>query len=184
VQEIRFHGRAGQGILTASRLFAQAAITDAKYAQAFPDFGPERLGSPVAAFARIDDQPIEIRSQVYTPNAVAVFEGSLLETVPITRGMVPGGFLVVNSTDKMLAKLKGISEEAKVAPYAIDASKIATDLIGAPTVSTIMLGALAGVSGFVSVDSLESVVRQRFHGEMGETNARMVRSGFKEVHEV
>ena len=48
MHEVRFHGRAGQGILTASRLFAQAAILDGKYAQAFPDFGPERLGSPVA----------------------------------------------------------------------------------------------------------------------------------------
>lgn len=103
MQEIRFHGRAGQGILTASRLFAQAAITDGKYAQAFPDFGPERLGSPLAAFARIDDETIEIRSQVYTPNAVAVFEESLLETIPVTRGMPAKAFFVVNAPDGKIA---------------------------------------------------------------------------------
>ncbi len=184
MQEIRFHGRAGQGILTASRLFAQAAITDGKYAQAFPDFGPERLGSPLAAFARIDEQTIEIRSQVYTPNAVAVFEESLLETVPVTKGMPAKGFFVVNSPELKLAAVKKTSEEAGVVPYAIDASKIAIDLIGKPTVSTIMLGALAGASGYVTVDSLESVVKQRFHGPMGETNAKMIRAGFKEVHKI
>jgi pyruvate ferredoxin oxidoreductase gamma subunit len=184
VQEVRFHGRAGQGILTASRLFAQAAILDRKYAQAFPDFGPERLGAPVSAFVRIDTDPIEIRSQVYTPNAVAVFEESLLETVPITRGLVSQGFLVVNSSEKTAAAVKKVGDEAKVATYGIDASRIAVDLIGTPTVSTIMLGALAGASGYVSVESLESVVKERFHGSMGETNAKMIRSGFKEVHRI
>jgi len=184
MEEIRFHGRAGQGILTASRLFAQAAITDGKYAQAFPDFGPERLGAPVSAFVRIDGEPIEIRSQIYTPNAVAVFEESLLATVPITRGLVSKGFFVVNSDEKGSASVKKIADEAKVLPYSIDASKIAVELIGTPTVSTIMLGALAGASGYVTVDSLETVVKERFHGSMGETNAKMIRSGFKEVHKL
>lgn len=93
-------------------------------------------------------------------------------------------FFVVNSPDPKLADVKKRGEEAGVVPYTIDASKIAIDLIGKPTVSTIMLGALAGASGFVTVDALESVVKQRFHGAMGETNAKMVRSGFKEVHEI
>jgi len=184
VQEIRFHGRAGQGILTASRLFAQAAIVDRKYAQAFPDFGPERLGAPVSAFVRIDDEPIEIRSQVYTPNAVTVFENSLLETVPITRGLVTKGFFVVNSDEKTSPAVKKAGDQASVASYSIDASKIAVELIGTPTVSTIMLGALAGATGYVTVDSLETVVKQRFHGAMGETNAKMIRAGFKEVRQI
>jgi pyruvate ferredoxin oxidoreductase gamma subunit len=184
VQEVRFHGRAGQGILTASRLFAQAAIADGKYAQAFPDFGPERLGAPVQAFARIDDQPIEIRSQVYSPNAVAVFEESLLNKVPVTKGILPQGRFVVNATDEATAAVKKLSEESKTTPYVVGASRIATELIGTPTVSTIMLGALANISGLVTIDSLESVVKQRFHGEMGEVNAKMIRLGFKEVHQV
>jgi Pyruvate/2-oxoacid:ferredoxin oxidoreductase gamma subunit len=76
-----------------------------------------------------------------------------------------------------------LSDESKTAPYVIDASRIAMELIGSPTVSTIMLGALASASGFVSIDALESVVKQRFHGNMGEVNAKMVRMGFKEVRQ-
>ena len=184
MQEVRFHGRAGQGILTASRLFAQAAIIDGKYAQAFPDFGPERLGAPVQAFARIDDQPIEIRSQVYTPNAVAVFEESLLTKVPVTRGLVSKGQLIVNAKDERSAELRKMGDEAGVSVHIVDADRIAMELMGSPTVSTIMLGALASVSGFVSVDSLESTVKERFHGNMGEVNAKMIRMGFKEVHQI
>jgi pyruvate ferredoxin oxidoreductase gamma subunit len=183
VREVRFHGRAGQGILTASRLFAQAAILDGKYAQAFPDFGPERLGAPVQAFARLDDQPIEIRSQVYTPNAVAVFEESLLSKVPVTKGMVSGGQLVVNCKEPG-TELEKMGDTSGVSVYVVDADQIAMDLIGSPTVSTIMLGALAGASEFVTADSLESTVKERFHGDMGEVNAKMIRMGFKEVHKI
>ncbi|MGA8905081.1 MAG: 2-oxoacid:acceptor oxidoreductase family protein [Candidatus Bathyarchaeia archaeon] len=184
MHEVRFHGRAGQGILTASRLFAQAAILDGKYAQAFPDFGPERLGSPVAAFARIDDQPIEIRSQIYTPTAVAVFEKSLLATVPVTRGLVPEGRFVVNSPELEASVVKKMSDESKACAFVVDASRIARELIGTPTVSTIMLGALANASACLSIEALESAVKQRFHGESGEVNAKMVRMGFKEVKQI
>ena len=184
MDEVRFHGRAGQGILTASRLFAQAAITDGKYAQAFPDFGPERLGSPVAAFARVDTQPIEIRSQVYQPNAVAVFEESLLAKVPVTEGMITNGKLVVNWTKENTDELKRVGEKAGVSALFVNANRIAMELIGSPTVSTIMLGALAQASGLVSIESLETTVRERFHGSMGETNAKMVRMGFKEVQKI
>ena len=184
MQEVRFHGRAGQGILTASRLFAQAAILDGKYSQAFPDFGPERLGAPVQAFARIDDQPIEIRSQVYTPNAVAVFENSLLKIVPVTKGMVSGGQIVVNAVDSRAPEIKKMAEAVGVSTFLVDANKIGIELLGTPTVSTIMLGALAGASGVITADSLESTVRERFHGKMGDTNAKMIRMGFKEVHKV
>jgi pyruvate ferredoxin oxidoreductase gamma subunit len=184
MQEVRFHGRAGQGILTASRIFAHAAITDGKYAQAFPDFGPERLGAPVQAFARIDDDPIEIRSQVYCPNAVAVFERSLLSKVAVTKGMVTNGQLVVNSKQEEWTEVRKLGGEAGVMPYAVDADRIALDLLGSRTVSTVMLGALANASSFVSVESLESSVRERFQGKMGDVNAKMIRAGFKEVQQI
>ncbi len=184
MREVRFHGRAGQGILTASRLFAQAAILDGKYAQAFPDFGPERLGAPVTAFARIDDQPIEIRSQIYTPNAVAVFEESLLASVPVTQGLVSKGLFVVNSTEEDLPIVKKLSDESQASAFRLDASRIATGQVGTPTVSTIMLGALANASGYVGIEALESAVRQRFPGVLGEVNAKMIRLGFKEVKQI
>jgi pyruvate ferredoxin oxidoreductase gamma subunit/2-oxoisovalerate ferredoxin oxidoreductase gamma subunit len=184
VDEVRFHGRAGQGILTASRVFAEAAIFDGKYAQSFPDFGPERLGAPIAAFTRIDSQPIEIRSQVYTPNAVAVFEDSLLTKVPVTKGLVTNGKLVVNCTEENTEELKKIGEKAGASTLYLNANRIAMELIGSLTVSTIMLGALAQASGFVSIDSLEKIVRDKFQGSMGETNAKMVRMGFKEVRQL
>jgi len=183
VYEIRFHGRAGQGILTASRLFAEAAVLNGKYAQAFPDFGPERLGSPVSAFARVDNQPIEIHSQVYTPNAVVVFERNLLSKVPVTMGLPATGQFVVNASES--SQLNGVKEAngASFTTFLVDATKIASDL-GSKVVSTIMLGALGQVSSVVGREALESAVRRRFKGAVADLNAKMVEVGFREVHQI
>jgi pyruvate ferredoxin oxidoreductase gamma subunit/2-oxoisovalerate ferredoxin oxidoreductase gamma subunit len=98
--------------------------------------------------------------------------------------MIPNGQFVVNSKDEHSNDVRRMAQSVGVAAYVVDADKIAIDLIGTPTVSTIMLGALAGASGFVSADSLESSVRERFHGNMGDVNAKMIRMGFKEVHQI
>jgi 2-oxoisovalerate ferredoxin oxidoreductase gamma subunit len=102
----------------------------------------------------------------------------------VTRGMVSKGQIVVNSVDEKGAEIKKIGEAVGVSAFIVNANKIAVDLIGTPTVSTIMLGALASASGFVTADSLESTVRQRFHGNMADANAKMIRMGFKEVHKI
>jgi len=176
--EIRFHGRAGQGILTASRLFAEAAVLNGKYAQAFPDFGPERLGSPVSAFARVDDQPIEIHSQIYAPNAVVVFERGLLTKVPVTVGLPPTGQFVVNASQS-----SDVKDGSSFSTFLIDATKIASEL-GSKVVSTIMLGALGQVSSIVGPEALESAVRRRFKGAVADLNAKMIQMGFQGVHRI
>jgi 2-oxoisovalerate ferredoxin oxidoreductase gamma subunit len=98
--------------------------------------------------------------------------------------MVANGKLVVNWTYEALDELKKIGEKAGVSTLYLNANRIAMELIGSPTVSTIMLGALAQASGLVSMEALEKSVMERFHGSMGETNAKMVRMGFKEVKQV
>ena len=80
--------------------------------------------------------------------------------------------------------MKKMIAESKASAYVVDASRIARELIGTPTVSTIMLGALASASACLSIDALESAVKQRFHGDLGEVNAKMVRMGFKEVKQI
>ena len=70
--ELRLHGRGGQGAVTSAELLAQAAISEGKYAQAFPSFGPERRGAPVVAFCRISDEPIRLRTNIYHPDLVLV----------------------------------------------------------------------------------------------------------------
>ena len=64
---VRFHGRGGQGVVTAAELLASAAFSEDRYAQAFPSFGSERMGAPVLSFCRIDGRPIRTREPGPTP---------------------------------------------------------------------------------------------------------------------
>ena len=62
--QVRIHGRGGQGVVTAAEMLSIAAFEEGKHSQAVPSFGSERMGAPVVAYVRIDDEPIELREPV------------------------------------------------------------------------------------------------------------------------
>jgi pyruvate ferredoxin oxidoreductase gamma subunit/2-oxoisovalerate ferredoxin oxidoreductase gamma subunit len=97
MQEIRFHGRGGQGTVVAGVLLAKAFFEAGYYVQSFPVFGVERRGAPVEAFLRLDRSKILIRSNVYTPNHVVVQDAKLLKDIDVTRGLQPGGSILINT---------------------------------------------------------------------------------------
>ena len=105
--EIRFHGRGGQGAVTAANLLAMAAFREGKDVQAFPYFGVERRGAPVTAFTKIDDRPVRIKSQIYEPDHVIVMDSSLLKAVDVDQGLKNGGVILVN-TDKKPQDIQGV----------------------------------------------------------------------------
>ena len=98
MQEIRFHGRGGQGTVVASILLAKAFFNAGYWVQTFPVFGVERRGAPVEAYLRLDKEKILIRSNVYTPDHVVVQDAKLLESVGVTAGLKPGGWVLVNAS--------------------------------------------------------------------------------------
>ncbi len=165
--EIRFHGRGGQGAVTAARILAKAMFFDGKYAQAFPFFGVERRGAPVMAFTRVDDKKIRLRSQIYEPDYVIVQDSSLLESVDVTSGLKSGGKLVIN-TEK---DIKDINLN-NVDVHTIDATGIALEILGLPIVNTVMLGAFAGVTDEVGIESLKEAILDSFPKKLGEKNAK------------
>jgi len=81
LQEIRWHGRGGQGSMTASDLIAKAAVFEGKFVQSFPEFGPERMGAPLRAFTRVSKRPIKLHCAIYKPDVVVVLDPTLLKTI-------------------------------------------------------------------------------------------------------
>lgn len=172
--EIRFHGRGGQGAVTAAEILAKAAFEDGKYCQAFPFFGAERKGAPVMAFTRISDKPIKKRYQVYNPDYVVVLDKTLLEAVDVLSGLKEEGKIIINSNNDVdLGK--------DVESFNIDATGIALDILGVPIVNTVMLGALARITGIVSIDSIEKVTKETFPGRIGEKNAKATKIAYEKV---
>ncbi|MFN4132776.1 MAG: pyruvate ferredoxin oxidoreductase subunit gamma [Candidatus Hadarchaeales archaeon] len=171
--EIRFHGRGGQGVVTAARLLAEAAFAEEKYAQAFPFFGAERRGAPVLAFTRIDRKPINVRTQVYTPDHVVVLDRTIPNSVNVAAGLKANGTIVLNNTFA--------PETLKRYRVAlVNATKIATECLGAPITNTAMLGAVAKVCGVISLDSLRKPMEKRF-GRLGEKNFMCAKRAHEEV---
>lgn len=175
MKEIRIHGRGGQGSVTAAELIAVAAFEDGKWSQAFPYFGTERRGAPVTAFARMSDRPIRIRSQIYEPDYVIVQDASLLSSVDVAGGMKEDGLLIINS-EKKASELK---INSKAAVRTIDATALALEVIGLPIVNTALLGAFAGATGQIRLESVNKAIRERFPGKVGDKNVAAVKRAFE-----
>lgn len=176
--EMRFHGRGGQGAVTSAELVAQAAIDTGKYATAFPSFGPERRGAPVVAFARVDDEPIRLRSKVYNPDVVVVLDPSLLEIANPTEGIREDGVLIINSSQQPEVIRKQLAYSGKIA--LVDASLIAREVLGLPITNTTMVGALLKGADLLSVESLEGPFNRRF-GKIAARNIQAMKRAFDET---
>ena len=181
ILEVRWHGRGGQGAWTASELFARAAIAEGKYIQSFPEFGPERMGAPVTAFTRISVEPIRIHCAVYQPDVVAVLDPTLLKTVKVADGLnEDGGNIVVNSKDSPIETRKLLNSTiGKV--WTVPAFEISLKILGIPITNTAMLGAVARVTGIVSLETIEKMVRARFRQDVAEKNFAVVKEAYQKV---
>ncbi|MCD6383900.1 MAG: pyruvate ferredoxin oxidoreductase subunit gamma [Thermoplasmata archaeon] len=157
--EVRFHGRGGQGAVTAANILAVAAFKEGKEVQAFPMFGVERRGAPVMAFTRIDEKPIDVKTLIYNPDFVVVLDPTLMEVVNVTEGLKDGSPVIINT--------KKNPEEFNLGNYkvyTVDATTIAVENgLGtpmSPIVNTAIIGSFARVSGIVKLESVIEAVRE------------------------
>jgi len=183
--EIRWHGRGGQGAKTAALLLAEAAIDVGKYAQAFPEYGPERTGAPMRAFTRIADSPIRLHSPVESPDIVAVLDQTLLDVVDVTEGLPEGGVLIVNTPGTEEEILGQLGKKDHIRLFVLDATKLALDTIGRPIPNTVMLGALVGATDVlpfdVLVEDLKHKFSKKFSPAIADMNVEAVKRAYEEV---
>lgn len=179
LEEVRWHGRGGQGaVLGASMLGSAVAIYEGKYAVSFPSFGGERRGAPVQAFTRISDRVIRTRSQIYHPTTIVVLDDTLLDVVNITDGAREGATILVN-TRKSRAQLKKIPDSLNLTT--VDATAIAREHIGVAIVNTAMLGALAGATDIVSIDSVKRAIADTLPKRVVDRNVAAAEAAYQKV---
>jgi pyruvate ferredoxin oxidoreductase gamma subunit len=177
--EIRFHGRGGQGAVTSSELLALAAISEGKYASAFPSFGPERRGAPLQAYLRISPHPIRLREEIYTPKVVVVIDPALVSSPAIRAGLGDDGVLVVNSAKDTESIRQICGFPGMIAR--VDANRIAEQELGVPITNTTMIGALLkACPGLVETDSLRHPLEERF-GANAAKNLKALQRAFDET---
>jgi pyruvate ferredoxin oxidoreductase gamma subunit len=171
VYQIRIHGRGGQGVVTAAELLAMAAFVEGAWAQAFPSFGSERTGAPVAAFCRISDEPVRTREPIAEPDCVIVQDATVSDHVDVLAGLRPGGCVLVNSAVPV-----ALSSSARV--LAVPATDLALRHIGRPVPNAALIGAFAGLTGMLRFESVETAIRTRFPGRLATGNIAAAGAAF------
>ena len=180
--EICLHGRGGQGAVTAANLLVAAALEDgSEGVQAFPFFGAERRGAPVRAFARISDEEIHLRSEVYNPDVVIVLDESIMDIVDVLKGLKIGGKILINTRKKPSDFL--FSDRFTVAT--VDATGIAlrNDILvgGIPVVNTPILGAVPKIIERVSLKSIQNNIRLKWKSELSNKNIQATQEAYEQV---
>ena len=174
MKEIRFHGKGGQGVIKSAQLIVQSVVDGGSYAHFIPSFGVERKGSPVHGFLRLDDKDIKLKSQIYTPDVVVVFDDSLINLNTTFSGLKPNSTVIIN-TNKSIDKLELPSEAENV--YAVDATSLALEIINIDIPNTVMLGAYAKIFGELDWNILKENIKKEF----GDLNMKAAESGYDKV---
>ena len=160
--EFKFYSRGGQGAVTSSKILINAAIIDGKFAQAIPSYGQERKGAPVYTYARIDDKSIDVKSYVYRPNCVIVFDLGLPDLgIDIYDGLRKDSIIIANGDDKSKISHQNLKKTVMV--------------------NIAMLGAVAKATGCVSYEALEKAILAKIPGKEGELNAKACRRAYEEA---
>ncbi len=179
--QVRIHGRGGQGVVSGAEMLSVAAFLEGRYAQAFPSFGSERMGAPVMAFCRIDDKEIRLREPVLEPNALIVQDPTLLHQVDLFSGLVPGGYILVNST-RSFDEL-GLGGFARGVQHyrlcSLPATELAVKHVGRPVPNAALLGGFAAVTGVITLASVVSAIRQKFPPAVAEKNVAAATEAFE-----
>ncbi|WP_457550427.1 2-oxoacid:acceptor oxidoreductase family protein [Archaeoglobus sp.] len=174
---MRFHGRGGQGVVTAADILAVAAFKEGYWTLSFPMFGAEKRGGPVVSYLKISESKIYDRDEVYKPDYVVVLDPTILGK-DVVKGLKE--WLIANYPDLERAKEKTGWDRT----ITIDATKLALEILGRPITNTAMMGAFAGFTGIVKLNTLKETVYEWFEKkseEIAKRNVEVVERAYKEV---
>lgn len=187
VFEIRWHGRGGQGTVTAAKILADACLSGGRYVQAFPEYGPERAGAPLRAYNRISGKELRMHCPVLNPRTVGIVDATLLDSVNVSEGATDDASFVVNTSKEPTEIRKKLDARPGQKVYTLDASKISLETIGRTLPNAPMLGAVAKVTGLVGLEHLLEDVRmsfgKKFSQKIIDGNLEAVKRGYAEVRE-
>ena len=159
MKEIKILGRGGQGVVSASAVLASAFYLEGYHSHAFPMYGIERRGGPARSFVRVDKKEIIRHDQVYSPFVMLVVDLSVLKE-EIEKELKTVGLMIVNTTRNADEIKKEFKLKDACIVKTLDATKIALEATGKPFANVALIGALAGATNMVSLDSLNLAVAE------------------------
>jgi pyruvate ferredoxin oxidoreductase gamma subunit len=181
--QVRFHGRGGQGVVTAAEMLSIAAFEQGRHAMAFPSFGSERTGAPVVAFCRIDDREIRLREPILAPDVLIIQDPTLLHQVDVFQGLKPDGYVLINSTRSFDAL--GVGDIVRKFRHErltnVPATEIAIKHLGRPVANAVLLGGFAALSGLITLDAVSHAIRDKFSGKVADGNVAAAAEAYEYI---
>lgn len=169
--EVIFYARGGQGAKVASEILAQAAASEGRFVQAFPEFGPERSGAPVKTYLRVSDRKIRNHEPVVDPDAIAILDETILDSQDVAKNLDKNEALIINtrkSDYEIKEKMRSSGQKFEGRIYPIDANGISMELVGQSRPNTVILGKLIQISEITSLESVIQEFRRVFEEKIGE----------------
>lgn len=184
VMEIRWHARGGQGAVTAAKTLAEMSLSKDMYFQAFPEYGPERMGAPIQCFNRLSKERISTYCGITRPDIIVVVDSSLLGVVDITAGVSDDGIIIVNTTDEPKTIRKKLNLNGHKL-FVVDATHISLNSLGRFMPNIPMLGAVLKVTGLLekeeAAEFLSKSFGKKFSAKVVEKNVKALEEAFREV---
>lgn len=168
--EIRLSGSGGQGLIMAGIILAEAAgIHDGRFVCQTQSYGPEARGGASKAEVVISDEEIDYPKAVKPDLLLAMNQKSC---DAYFFDLKPAGTIIIDSTlVKQVPTTRAIG---------IPFTQIAREKLGKEMLANVVaLGALATLSGVVSLRSLEAAVTRRVPPDTVEVNRKALAAGIE-----
>ncbi|MFH1182967.1 MAG: 2-oxoacid:acceptor oxidoreductase family protein [Candidatus Moraniibacteriota bacterium] len=181
---VRFHGYGGQGVKTIANLLGKAAIANGIYAQAFPEFGPERRGAPVKAFARFSMEPITTRSEIEKPDFIVVMDQNILNLPEVRKGAGSDtNYLIQTDFPAVEIKNKYSLMPERHHIYCIDSESAVSEYQNQVHLSIPMIGKFIQVTELVPLDTIKEVIKKEFIDKIGEEKTILTEKALEEAYQ-
>jgi 2-oxoacid:acceptor oxidoreductase gamma subunit (pyruvate/2-ketoisovalerate family) len=179
IYELIFHGRGGQGAITAAELMCEVAYKDGMVdVLSIPIIGAERRGAPIKAFNRLSTKR-EIKNYAAPthPDVVIIFDMSLLP-LPGVLDSLKDCIVILNTSEDV--DISKFSSDVKI--YTVDATGISIELgliiAGSPVLNVPLLGAYAKIMGHIKLETIKTVLEGKF-GSKAELNYLTAKKAFE-----
>ena len=155
---IRFHGRGGQGMKTASRILGTAFFLEGFEIQDAPRYGAERRGAPIFSYVRAAHDPINERGVISNPDLIVVADDSLIPipAAGVLEGVTDDTLLLINSHDDAETWKHRLNINCKV--LILPVTEEVEDRAELPFVGSACVGAAARLIGMIKQKSLVEAV--------------------------
>lgn len=167
--EVRFGGSGGQGVILMGVILAMAATRDHRYVVQTQSYGPEARGGYSRSDVIISDSPVDYPELEHADLLVTLSQEAVNEYARLLR---PNGILIYDS--------ENVIEPPRVAgvSFGVPFTRLAVEETGRrQTANILTLGAVAGMTGVVSVESLQRALMGRVPAGTEDVNSRALARG-------